>query len=83
MENNKLPYEIKEKYSYELNEINNILKQLESGKIYELTNDRQDGFIGTNIKKLRKEIASLLIKIQKGEDSADAIFAKHITNEEK
>lgn len=75
METNKLPYEIKEKYSYELNEIHNILNQLESGRVYDLTNVQGDGFISTHTKKLKKEIASLLTKIQNGTDSKDEIFA--------
>ncbi|WP_317411981.1 hypothetical protein [Clostridium baratii] len=83
MENNKLPYEIKEKYSYELNEINNILNQLQSGRVYDLTNVQGDGFISTHIVKLKKELNSLLNKIQNGKDSVDAIFAKHIIDEEK
>lgn len=75
MENNKLPYKIKEKYSYELNEIEYILNQLQAGRVYDLTNVQSDGFISTHIKKLREEFYSLLNKIQNDKDSADAIFA--------
>lgn len=65
MENKKI--DIVNEYSRELNEINYILSNLENGRIYEKTGWTQDGYLATNIQKLRKEITNLLIKIQNGD----------------
>ncbi len=73
---NKLEYDIKEKYSYEINEIGDKLCQLEAGRIYENGGSKMDGSLATNIKQLRKMIAELLVKIQNGEDGTDDEIAK-------
>lgn len=73
---NKLEYDIKDKYSYEINEIGNKLSQLEAGRIYENGGSKMDGSLATNIKQLRKMIAKLLVKIQNGEDGTDDEIAK-------
>ena len=54
-------------YSHEIEEIRYILNNLENGKIYEKTGWTQDGYLATNIQRLRKEIVNLLVKIQDGE----------------
>lgn len=54
-------------YNNELNEISYLLYNMESGKIYEKTGWMQDGYLSTNIKKLRKELINLLCKIQNGD----------------
>ncbi|MBA4688121.1 MAG: hypothetical protein H2184_13265 [Candidatus Galacturonibacter soehngenii] len=66
MENKKI--DIANEYSRELNEISYILNNLENGRIYEKTGWTQDGYLATNIQKLRKEMTNLLIKIENGED---------------
>jgi len=66
MENKKI--DIVSEYSRELNEISYILNNLEDGRIYEKTGWTQDGYLATNIQKLRKEITHLLVKIQNGEE---------------
>lgn len=73
---NKLEYDIKDKYSYEINEIGNKLSQLEAGRIYENGGSKMEGSLATNIKQLRKMIAKLLVKIQNGEDGTDDEIAK-------
>ncbi len=60
--------DIANEYIRELNEISYILNNLENGRIYEKTGWTQDGYLATNIQKLRKEITNLLIKIQNGEE---------------
>lgn len=62
---NKL--DIVKEYSREIEEIRYILNNLEKGKIYEKTGWTQDGYLATNIQKLRKELISLLTKIQNGD----------------
>lgn len=57
---------IVDEYSHEINEIRYILNNLERGRIYEKTGWSQDGYLATNIQKLRKEIVNLLVKIQDG-----------------
>ena len=76
----KLSYNIKDKYSFELNEIGDILTQLKNGRIYELTNDKMDGYIYTNVDKLEKKLNLLLNKIQNGKDGFEAEFFGEITN---
>lgn len=66
MENKK--NDIVNDYSRELTEISYILNNLEDGRIYEKTGWTQDGYLATNIQKLRKEITNLLIKVQNGEE---------------
>lgn len=66
MDNNKI--DIATDYSRELNEISYILNNLENGRIYEKTGWTQDGYLATNIQKLRKEFTNLLIKIQNGDE---------------
>ena len=51
---NRLGYDIKEKYGYELNEISNKLNQLEAGRIYENGGSKMDGSLATNIKHFVK-----------------------------
>lgn len=68
---NKLGYDIREKYSYEINEIGNKLNQLEAGRIYENSGSKMDGSLTTNITQLRRMISELLIKIQDGKDGTD------------
>lgn len=70
----KLPYNIKDEYSFELNEIGDILSQLKEGKIYELTNVKMDGFIYTNVDKLEKKLNLLLGKIQNGKEGFESEF---------
>ncbi|EHK2345812.1 hypothetical protein N2W29_001798 [Clostridium perfringens] len=76
MENNKLPYELKEKYSHELCDIYNILSQLKNNRVYDITNCQSDGFLSTHIDKLEKELNSLLNKIQYGKDGITESFFK-------
>lgn len=74
MEKNNI--DIANEYSRELSEINYILNNLENGRIYEETRSKQDGYLATNIQKLRKEITNLLIKIQNGEEGEKARLRK-------
>ena len=47
-----------------MGDIASRLERLRDGKVYELTNVKSDGFIGTNVDQLKKKIAELLSKIQ-------------------
>jgi len=60
---------IRNKYSYELNEINYILQNLENGRYYENTGAQSDGYVATRIQKLRKHLEELLDKIEYNEKS--------------
>ena len=77
---NKLEYDIKEKYGYELNEISNKLNQLEAGRIYENGGSKMDGSLA--IKQLRKMIGELLLKIQNGKGGTDDEIAKLFINKD-
>ena len=57
------------KYSFELNEIWNKLEQLRRKKVYEISDLKSDGFIGTNADQLEHMIKELLFKIETGEQS--------------
>lgn len=67
MGNSKLDYEIEKRYVHEIRRINNILDKLESGRVYELSKVRTDGYLSKNIQDLRRELEALLRKIQNGE----------------
>lgn len=72
-----MDYDIKEKYSYELNEIANKLQQMEDGRVYGYFGGSQmDGSLQLNVKQLRKMIAKLLLKIQYGKDGTEEEIAK-------
>ncbi len=73
MEENKFE-EVKRRYIYEINEIKNKLKDLENGRIYELTSATMDGYLATNISYLREKLNELLYKIVNEEDSVTDKF---------
>lgn len=70
MSRKKLDYSISKEYSHELLKISNKLKQLENGRIYELSGAQMDGYLATNILQLRELLNDLLQKIQYGEEGA-------------
>ena len=72
----KLDYNLKERYSFEINEIADKLNQIEQGRVYENSGSKMDGFLSTNVKQLRKMISDLLIKIQTGKDGTEEEIAK-------
>lgn len=67
----KLNYKIKEKYSQEILDIEYILNNMESGRIYGINGNHctMDGSLQKNCENLRKEFFTLLKKIQNGLDS--------------
>lgn len=67
MEGKKL--DMANNYSFELNEIWNKLDQLRKNRVYELSNLKSDGFLGTNADQLEHMIKELLYKIENGEQS--------------
>lgn len=74
---NRLDYDIKGKYCYELNEIAEKLQQMEDGRLYGYPNgSNMDGSLQLNIKQLRKMIAELFLKLQKGKDGTEEEMAK-------
>ncbi|SEW19985.1 hypothetical protein [[Clostridium] fimetarium] len=64
---NKKMNNITSNYSYYISEIDHIMHNLEKGRTYEKTGCRQDGYLATNISKLRKEINEMMYYIQKDE----------------
>lgn len=75
--------DIKDRYYEELSEINYILTGLENGRVYGYNGNASqgDGSLNHNAKKLRKEIAKLLLKIEYDKPSisdeiAEAFFDK-------
>lgn len=57
------------RYSNEIQDIANKLRQLENKLIYELSGAQMDGYLATNIQQLKKMIAELITKVQYGQDS--------------
>lgn len=74
-----LEYDIREKYSYELNEIHTKLNQIKDGRINGIKGSSIDGDLSTNVMQLQKMIAKLLLKIQNGEDGTDEEIEKWFT----
>lgn len=58
-----------EKYSFEIDDIKNIIKDLKAGRVYEITGARFDGSLNTNAQKLENAIADLLNKIENDKES--------------
>ena len=75
MEDRKLEYKISERYEDELNDISNKLRQMENGRVYELSRAQSDGYLATNVGQLRDKINELLNKIQNGTESTDERIA--------
>jgi len=75
MEDRKLDYKISERYEDELNDIANKLRQMENGRVYELSRAQSDGYLATNVGQLRDKINELLNKIQNGTESTDERIA--------
>jgi len=60
---------ITKRYSFEIQDINNKLQQLESGRIYEFSRAQMDGYLATNISQLKKMFADLIWKLENDEKS--------------
>lgn len=54
------------KYQYEILKIKNKLNQLDKGRVYEISDIKQDGYLSTNVDQLRDMIADLVYKIEYG-----------------
>lgn len=80
----KLNYQIREKYSQEISDIEYILNNMENGRIYGFNGNRSqgDGSLQTNCQKLRKEFFTLLKKIQNGLDSREDKIAEIFSEKE-
>lgn len=61
--------DIKQEYRWEIMQIENKLRQLESRRIYEITGYKGDGYIYNNIQQLRSDIYDLLERIENGTES--------------
>jgi hypothetical protein len=70
----KLDYKIEERYTSELADIASRLDKLRNGRVYELSNVQSDGFIATNVDKLKDQVNKLLGKIQNDGQANDEIF---------
>ena len=70
----KLDYKIEERYTSELADIASRLDKLRNGRVYELSNVQSDGFIATNVDKLKDQVKKLLGKIQNDGQANDEIF---------
>lgn len=73
-------YNLSTIYNDELSEISYLLSNLENGRIYEKTGWMQDGYLSTNIQKLRTEIIELLCKIQNGDNIEKAKIRDILNN---
>lgn len=63
---------ISQKYSKEIEPINQILGKLLNEKYYEKSDNPSDGYLDTNIKELKSRFKDLLEKIDNGEESSSA-----------
>lgn len=70
----KLDYKIEERYTSELADIASRLDKLRNGRVYELSNVQSDGFIATNVDKLKDQVNKLLGKIQNDGQANDENF---------
>ncbi len=68
--------DVTNKYGHEILDIKNKLRQLESGRVYELSKAHMDGYLATNIEQLRGMIKELICKIEYGQDSINDKIAE-------
>lgn len=68
-DNEKKKINLRKIYTFEIQKITNKLHDLEEGRIYEFTKYGQDGYLSTNISKLKEMLNDLLHKIEFGENS--------------
>ena len=76
----KIKSNLKSEYSIYLDEINYIMHNLEHERIYEKTGWTQDGYLATNIGKLRDQLNHLLNAIQKyklGVEEPEKLFQSY------
>ena len=59
-----LEYDIREKYSYELNEIHDKLNQIKDGRVNGINGSGMDGNLSTNVMQLEKMIAKLMVLME-------------------
>jgi len=52
------------------------LKDLENGRIYELSRSQMDGYLATNIGQLRKMFSELVSKIVDNKDSTNVMLSE-------
>ena len=71
--------DIKERYSRELEEIDYILRNLENDRYYEKSGATMDGYLATNILKIRKNLNDLVYKIEYAKDSTDEWLMKELS----
>ncbi|WP_439931157.1 hypothetical protein ACSTTP_07285 [Bacillus velezensis] len=71
------------KYRREINNIENRLKDLEKSRIYELSGSKMDGYLATNISKLRDDFHELLYKIETNEESIEEKLRSALKKDEQ
>ncbi|MCY7711327.1 hypothetical protein P4T38_11070 [Bacillus safensis] len=71
---------VSKRYSRELTEIKNKLNDLKSERIYELTKNRNDGYLRTNIEQLENLLEKLFFKIDNEAPSVDEELREAINN---
>lgn len=68
--------DVKDRYSREIEEIRYILQNLENGRYYENSGAKMDGYLSTNIIKLKKYLNDLINKVEYNLDSDEDEIVK-------
>lgn len=68
--------DVKDRYSREIEEIRYILQNLENGRYYENSGVKMDGYLSTNIIKLKKYLNDLINKVEYNLDSDEDEIVK-------
>ena len=68
--------DVKDRYSREIEEIRYILQNLENGRYYENSGAKMDGYLSTNIIKLKKYLNDLINKVEYNLDSYEDEIVK-------
>ena len=67
--------DVKDRYSREIEEIRYILQNLENGRYYENSGAKMDGYLSTNIIKLKKYLNDLINKVEYNLDEIVKAFS--------
>ncbi|MED4267305.1 hypothetical protein [Priestia megaterium] len=72
--------DVKDRYDREIEEIDYILRNLEQGRIYDITRTPGEPYLQTAVSKIREKLNDLINKIEYDKDSIDEKLGEALFN---